>query len=128
MTEQIDWKMGRARRLNKCAIGSVVILPTLEIITVKPGHLNGCYNADIVFYVADAINKINERVCSHRATVLKRYLEWFEIEKSCWIYDIILMHFKEIADNTNTAFDYHRHTGRLFITMSHSVAVPRVKW
>ncbi len=128
MTEQFDWKTGRARRLHKCAIGSVVILPTLEIITVKPGHMNGCYNADIVFYVADAINKIHERVCSHRATVLTYYLKYFEIVKLRWIYDVILVHFKEIADNTNTAFDNHRHTGRLWITMSHSVVVPRVKW
>jgi len=119
-----DWKTGKARILRECPVGSVVVLPTFEIITVQPGNFRGCYNNSIVFYVADAKKNCNSRVSYQRAAVLKRYLECFEVSKTAWVYKTILDHFKEIADSAE--LKCFKPRGRLFITRTYSVPVP--KW
>ena len=120
-----DWKTGRARILRDCPVGSVVILPTNEIITVKRNNFCGVYKHDTVFYVADAkVNIGHERVCHSRALILKYYLKLFEIAKSTWVLHIILRHFKEIKDSV-VFHPLREKGGRLCITQCYKVAIPR---
>lgn len=116
----LDWRTGRSRRLSSCAIGSVVILDTFDIVIVEPKHGTGPCSSATVFYVADALKCRN--LCMYRKAALKRWLNGFEITKSAWIYDVILSNFNEISNNIEF---YLKNTRRLAITQSYSVAVPR---